>query len=64
MSHTRTARTAQATSSTDKKSRTVTINLTAPTSWQELSQEQLRIVFDLMATLSNHSIFLSAMKFW
>ena len=49
MSHTRTARTAQATSSTDEKSRTVTINLTAPTSWQELSQEQLRIVFDLMA---------------
>lgn len=49
MSHTRTARTAQATSSTDKKSRTVTINLTAPTSWREMSQEQLRIVFDLMA---------------
>lgn len=49
MSHTRTARTAQATSSTDEKSRTVTINLTAPTSWREMSQEQLRIVFDLMA---------------
>ena len=27
----------------------MTINLTAPTSWQEMSQEQLRIVFDLMA---------------
>lgn len=49
MSHTRTARTAQATSSTDKKSRTVNINLTAPTSWRELSQEQLLTVFDLMA---------------
>lgn len=49
MSHTRTARTAQATSSTDKKSRTVNISFTAPTSWRELSQEQLRIVFDLMA---------------
>ena len=27
----------------------MTINLTAPTSWREMSQEQLRIVFDLMA---------------
>lgn len=49
MKHSKTLRTAQATSSTDEKSRTVTINLTAPTSWRELSQEQLRIVFDLMA---------------
>ena len=49
MKRSRTPRTAQATSSTDEKSRTVTINLTAPTSWREMSQEQLRYVFDLMA---------------
>lgn len=49
MSRTRTPGTAQATSSTDNEKRTVTVNLTAPTSWQELTQEQLRYVFDLMA---------------
>ena len=49
MTRSRTLKTAQATSSTDEKSRTVNINLTAPTSWRELSQEQLLTVFDLMA---------------
>lgn len=49
MSRTRTRRTAQASSSTDNENKTVTINLSAPTSWQELSQEQLLIVFDLLA---------------
>lgn len=49
MSRTRTRKTAQASSSTDNEKKTVTINLSAPTSWQELSQEQLLIVFDLLA---------------
>ena len=49
MKRSRTLKTAQATSSTDEKSRTVNINLTAPTSWRALSQEQLLTVFDLMA---------------
>lgn len=49
MKHSKTLRTAQATSSTDEKSRTVNISFTAPTSWKELSQEQLLTVFDLMA---------------
>lgn len=49
MKRSRILKTAQATSSTDEKSRTVNINLTAPTSWRELSQEQLLTVFDLMA---------------
>lgn len=49
MSRTKTRRTAQASSSTDNEKKTVTINLSAPTSWQELSQEQLLIVFDLLA---------------
>ena len=55
MSHTRTARTAQATSSTDKKSRTVTINLTAPTSWREMSQEQLRYVLKLLTMYADRT---------
>lgn len=55
MSHTRTARTAQATSSTDEKSHTVTINLTAPTSWQELSQEQLRYVLKLLTAYADRT---------
>lgn len=50
MSRTQTQETAQATSSTDSKGRlTVTINLAAPTSWRELTQRQLRQVFDLLA---------------
>ncbi len=48
MSRTRTRKTAQASSSTDNANRTITINLTAPTSWHELSQEQLRYVLQLM----------------
>lgn len=55
MSHTRTPRTAQATSSTDEKNRTVTINLTAPTSWQELSQEQLRYVLNLLTMYADRT---------
>lgn len=48
MSRTRTQGTAQVTSSTDNEKRTVTVNLTAPTSWQELTQEQLRYVLRLL----------------
>lgn len=49
MNHSETSKTARATSSTDSEARTVTVNLTAPTSWKEMSQDQLRYVFDLMA---------------
>lgn len=54
MSHTGTLRTAQPTSSTDKGKRV--INLHAPQSWNELSQEQLRYVLWLMVNFHDHTV--------
>lgn len=48
MRFSRTQRTNQATSSVDKSRRTVTVNFTVPVSWSQLTQEQLRRVFDLL----------------
>lgn len=48
MNRIRTQRTVQDTSSTADAANTMTVNLTAPTSWKELSQEQLRYVLRLM----------------
>ena len=53
MTRSKTLKTAQATSSTDEKSRTVNINLTAPTSWRALSQEQLRYVLKLLTVYTD-----------
>lgn len=49
MRDSRTARTKPASYSVDKEKEEVRINFTVPTSWKEMSQEQLRAVFDLMA---------------
>lgn len=56
MSHTGTLRTARATSSTDEAKKTVTIDLKAPTSWKEMSQEQLRYVLELLSKQYNHTV--------
>lgn len=61
MSHTGTLRTAQATSSTDEARGTVTIDLKAPTSWRELTQEQLRFVFQLVSMNEHPTVIKTCM---
>lgn len=50
----KTEKTVQVSSSTDEAKRCVTLNFTVPTAWRELSQWQLRLVFDLMARYNDN----------
>lgn len=56
MTHTETASTQRPSYSTDKERKTIDIRLAAPTAWRELTQEQLRYVFGLLADYDDPTV--------